>query len=79
MGRIDLKKIYFSSTELPSCVRLQSPANGTLHGNDNSHGAEANFTCFTGFDLFGASTLTCNKGVWSSQVPTCKGKLSYFP
>ncbi|CAH3037430.1 unnamed protein product, partial [Pocillopora meandrina] len=58
--------------KLPSCVRLQSPANGTLHGNDNSHGAEANFTCFTGFDLFGASALTCNKGVWSSQVPTCK-------
>ena len=71
--------IYVSSTELPSCVRLQSPANGTLHGNDNSHGAEANFTCFTGFDLFGASALTCNKGVWSSRVPTCKGKRSYFP
>ncbi|CAH3037424.1 unnamed protein product, partial [Pocillopora meandrina] len=58
--------------KLPSCVRLQSPANGTLHGSDNSHSAEAKFTCFTGFDLFGAPTLTCNKGVWSSRVPTCK-------
>lgn len=64
--------------KLPSCVRLQSPSNGTLHGNDNSHSAEAKFTCFTGFDLFGASTLTCNKGVWSSRVPTCKAVSSYF-
>ncbi|XP_066022215.1 CUB and sushi domain-containing protein 1-like isoform X1 [Pocillopora verrucosa] len=58
--------------KLPSCVRLQSPANGIVHGNDNSHSAEAKFTCFTGFDLFGASTLICNRGVWSFRVPTCK-------
>ena len=70
--------IIFSSTELRSCSRLQSPANGTLHGSDTSHGAKANFACFTGFDLFGSTTLTCNNGVWSSSAPTCKGKLHSF-
>ncbi|XP_078348233.1 sushi, von Willebrand factor type A, EGF and pentraxin domain-containing protein 1-like [Oculina patagonica] len=54
------------------CVRLRAPANGTLHGIDNTHGANASFSCLTGFDLFGSSTLTCSNGAWSARVPFCK-------
>ncbi|XP_020611615.1 P-selectin-like, partial [Orbicella faveolata] len=57
---------------LKSCPRLRAPPNVTLHGSDTTHGAQANFACLTGFDLFGSPTLTCNDGVWSANVPTCK-------
>ena len=66
--------VYNLFIELRSCSRLQAPANGTLHGTDTSHGAKANFSCLTGFDLFGLSTLTCNEGVWSANIPSCKGE-----
>ena len=75
--------IYFLHTflfclELKSCAPLQTPANGTLHGSDTSHGAKASFSCLTGFDLFGSPTLTCSNGVWNAVTPTCKGSIANY-
>ncbi|KAL9989280.1 hypothetical protein ACROYT_G003813 [Oculina patagonica] len=58
--------------KLRPCALLRTPINGTLHGTDTTHGAKANFSCLTGFDLFGSPTLTCNNGAWSASVPSCK-------
>ena len=75
--------IYFLHTfllclELKSCAPLSTPANGTLHGSDTSQGAKASFSCLTGFDLFGSSTLTCSNGVWNAITPTCKGSTANY-
>ena len=75
--------IYFLHTfllclELKSCAPLPTPANGTLHGSDTSHGAKASFSCLTGFDLFGSPTLTCSNGVWNAVTATCKGSIANY-
>ena len=73
LSEISNSKSIFLYTELKSCERLQVPANGTMHGNDTTHGAIVSLSCLTGFDLFGLRTLTCNNGEWSGSVPSCKG------
>ena len=73
----DLNSFNFS-TELKSCEPLQVPANGTMHGNDSTHGAKILFSCLTGFNLFGLRTLTCNNGEWSRSVPSCKGMRQFL-
>ncbi|XP_078661525.1 P-selectin-like [Branchiostoma floridae x Branchiostoma belcheri] len=54
------------------CPMLAAPTNGAGSGS-NSYGEDFTFTCFIGYNLFGASTLTCqDDGTWNLQPPTCE-------
>ncbi|KAI8485711.1 hypothetical protein Bbelb_365450 [Branchiostoma belcheri] len=57
--------------EVVQCLVLTSPTNGAVSGS-NSYGDVLSFTCDTGYNLVGSTTLTCQSdGTWSGSSPTC--------
>ncbi|XP_035662466.1 P-selectin-like [Branchiostoma floridae] len=57
--------------ELGQCPVLTAPTNGVVSGS-NSYGDVVTFTCNTGYNLVGSSTLTCLSSLaWSGNPPTC--------
>ncbi|XP_019633411.1 PREDICTED: uncharacterized protein LOC109476834 [Branchiostoma belcheri] len=57
--------------EVGQCPILTAPANGAVSGSNN-YGDEITFTCYTGYNLVGSSTLTCQLDLtWSRSAPTC--------
>ena len=46
---------------------------GWKWGQDYRHGRSVRFSCFGGYQIIGAASITCNDGTWDSQVPVCKG------
>ncbi|KAI8484967.1 hypothetical protein Bbelb_373740, partial [Branchiostoma belcheri] len=57
--------------EVGQCPILTAPANGAVSGSNN-YGDEITFTCYTGYNLVGSSTLTCQSDLtWSRSAPTC--------
>ncbi|KAI8507036.1 hypothetical protein Bbelb_154750, partial [Branchiostoma belcheri] len=60
----------------PTCTRkvcplLTAPANGAVTGS-NLYEDVSTFTCDTGYNLVGSSTLTCQAdATWSGAAPTC--------
>ena len=47
--------------------------NGTF--NNTTFMSTVTYSCNTGYNLQGSSTLTCNaSGQWSPSVPTCNGE-----
>ncbi|CAH1255409.1 CSMD3 [Branchiostoma lanceolatum] len=55
------------------CSPLTAPANGALTSNGtNYYPDEVTFTCDQGYELIGASSVTCQADqTWSDDVPTC--------
>ena len=44
-----------------------------------SVGDQALFSCNTGYELSGSTSVTCNKGgVWSGNIPTCNSKSRFI-
>ncbi|XP_078583844.1 uncharacterized protein LOC144866356 [Branchiostoma floridae x Branchiostoma japonicum] len=64
------------SHNVPSCAAVEcplltAPDNGDMTGN-NFYTSEVGFTCDSGFELVGSSTLTCQAdATWSGRVPSC--------
>ncbi|XP_019620833.1 PREDICTED: uncharacterized protein LOC109467329 [Branchiostoma belcheri] len=57
-----------------TCPLLTAPANGAVIGT-NFYQDVATFTCDTGYDLVGSSTITCQAdATWSGAAPTCTRK-----
>ncbi|KAI8482553.1 hypothetical protein Bbelb_397010, partial [Branchiostoma belcheri] len=57
--------------EVGQCPTLTSPVNGAVSGS-NGYGGTLTFTCNTGYNLVGSSTLTCQSDLtWSGSSPTC--------
>ncbi|XP_066302889.1 sushi, von Willebrand factor type A, EGF and pentraxin domain-containing protein 1-like [Branchiostoma lanceolatum] len=60
----------------PFCVKIQcpplnAPANGMKFGG-NEYQETVSFTCSTGYEIVGTSTLTCQADqTWSDTVPAC--------
>eukprot|EP00058_Branchiostoma_floridae_P011494 XP_002596982.1 hypothetical protein BRAFLDRAFT_76481 [Branchiostoma floridae] len=55
------------------CPFLSHPINGFVSGS-NFYGDMSNFTCDPGYNLIGASSLTClSDGTWSGRPPICVG------
>ncbi|KAI8480409.1 hypothetical protein Bbelb_418670 [Branchiostoma belcheri] len=53
------------------CPTLTTPVNGAVSGS-NVYGDTLTFTCYTGYNLVGSSTLTCQSDLtWSGSPPTC--------
>ena len=61
------------------CGNLTHPANGQVdHTAGTTFGQTATFSCNTGYNLVGDSTLTCQAtGNWSGSAPTCAGIQAY--
>ncbi|CAH1797704.1 unnamed protein product [Owenia fusiformis] len=60
------------------CGSLDTPTNGTLNITGTVYNSVADFTCDTGFTLFGSPTRIClSLGVWSGRQPECF--LNYCP
>ncbi|XP_035673047.1 E-selectin-like [Branchiostoma floridae] len=55
------------------CSSLTAPTNGALNSTGaNSYQDVVTFTCNTGYQLNGVSSVTCQAdGTWSGPVPTC--------
>ncbi|XP_078664132.1 P-selectin-like [Branchiostoma floridae x Branchiostoma belcheri] len=73
------------SGAVPTCTRkecplLAAPTNGAVTGS-NFYQDVATFTCDSGYDLVGSSSLTCQAdATWSGTAPTCTRtiKIHYF-
>ena len=59
------------------CGSLTDPANGQVtHVTGTDLGQTAHYSCNTGYNLVGNSTLVCQAtGNWSGSAPTCEGML----
>ncbi|XP_035671023.1 transmembrane protease serine 12-like [Branchiostoma floridae] len=47
------------------------PSHGTMAGSDVSIGATYTFSCHHGYQLQGASSITCTEEGWSAEYPIC--------
>ncbi|XP_019620079.1 PREDICTED: trypsin-1-like [Branchiostoma belcheri] len=47
------------------------PSHGTMAGSDVSIGATYTFSCHPGYQLQGASSITCTEEGWSAEYPIC--------
>ena len=54
------------------CSKIKSVSNGIIIGLDRKVGSIVNFTCHSGYTLYGPATINCtNKGVWTGTTPSC--------
>ncbi|CAG5134438.1 unnamed protein product, partial [Candidula unifasciata] len=57
----------------PTCPTLQNISNGFVKISGSRVGADANYSCSTGFYVEGENRLVCLKNQsWSSEPPACK-------
>ena len=63
---------------IPSCKascpllpRLLDGSSAYRNGRSRTHGTVVQFRCAYGHELVGSSSLTCNDGSWSNQMPRC--------
>ena len=64
------------STEIV-CGSLSSPDNGNVIVSGTGLGAEATYTCDTGYDMEGQNMRTCMNSAdpqWSGSAPVCNSK-----
>ena len=68
--------IFLSMTAV-DCGPLTDPTNGSVnHTAGTTFAQTATYSCETGYNLVGDSTLTCQAiGNWSGNAPTCQGML----
>ena len=61
------------------CPVIQAPSNGSitrtvgLSSGESSYSATAAFSCSVGYQVEGATNITCTRGGWSAAVPQCLG------
>ena len=62
---------------LPNCTLVNCgdpgiPADGTRSGDNFYYNSTVTYSCNTGYNLTGTTTLTClSNGTWSASMPTC--------
>lgn len=52
---------------------MDSIKNGIITHATLKEGGEVEITCRTNFTLVGSAKITCIKGKWSDNLPSCKG------
>ena len=50
------------------------PSKGKRLDNNFQEGRTVTFKCNINHDLVGNDTIQCEDGIWSGEVPKCKGK-----
>ena len=58
---------------IASCPVVDSIKNGIITHATLKEGGEVEIACLTNFTLVGSAKLTCIKGKWSDNLPSCKG------
>ena len=62
---------------LPNCILVNCgdpgiPADGTRNGDNFYYNSTVTYSCNTGYNLTGTTTLTClSSSTWSASIPTC--------
>ncbi|XP_060580368.1 sushi, von Willebrand factor type A, EGF and pentraxin domain-containing protein 1-like [Ruditapes philippinarum] len=60
------------SCKIRDCGTLTAPAGGNVTLSGTKYGNVATFTCNTGYNVVGLSTLVCRAdGFWSAEPPAC--------
>ena len=57
-----------------ACSDPRPFAYGNVIGTSYTPGSVVKFTCQSGFQLVGSSSLRCSKGQWFGTFPRCVGK-----
>ena len=68
---IDIFSYHYIITA--SCTVVDSIKNGIITHATLKEGGEVEIACRTNFTLVGSAKLTCIKGKWSNNLPSCKG------
>ena len=54
------------------CGFLTAPPNGSTLLSNTTFGSIASYSCDTGYNLIGSSTVVCQAdGEWSGEIPVC--------
>lgn len=74
---------YVPENPRESCFDPGAIKNGTRVGNDLKLGSTVTYYCDSGYEVDGASTLTCvmggdGKPIWNFPRPTCIGNIPSF-
>ena len=57
------------------CKDPGNPRKGKRLDKDFHDGSTVSFKCNADHDLIGNKTIRCEGGVWSGEVPICKGNI----
>ena len=60
------------------CATPHQPNNGWIQRRVYRHGQTIRYNCNNGYTLEGLATRKCINGLWSSNIPLCKGEISLF-
>ena len=66
-------KIVLLILIIASCPVIASIKNSIITHATLKEGGEVEIACLTNFTLVGSAKLTCIKGKWSDNLPSCKG------
>ena len=69
-----MKPLFENITHTAPCTDPGLPSNGKRDGSDLGHDKTVTFQCNDNYTLMGNERMSCNDGVWSAELPQCKGK-----
>ena len=72
-----IKLVFENITHAAPCADPGSPSNGKRDGSDFGHDKTVTFQCNNNYSFVGDETISCNDGVWSANLPQCKGNSSF--
>ncbi|MBK8591031.1 MAG: hypothetical protein IPN77_18230 [Sandaracinaceae bacterium] len=59
--------------DIVTCPTLSNPTNGAVDDGTNQYNATAAYSCDTGYEVTGGTTVRCSaSGTWSGTPPTCE-------
>ena len=68
-----MKPLFENITHTAPCTDPGLPSNGKREGSDFGHDKTVTFQCNDNYTLVGNERMSCNDGVWSAELPQCKG------
>ena len=68
-----MKLLFENITHTAPCTDPGLPSNGKRDGSDFGHERTVTFQCNDKYSLVGDASMSCNDGVWSAELPQCKG------
>ena len=69
-----MKPLFENITHTAPCADPGLPSNGKRDSSDFGHERTVIFQCNDNYTLVGNERMSCNDGVWSTELPQCKGK-----
>ena len=69
-----MKPFFDIITHTAPCADPSLPSNGKRDSSNFGHDKTVIFQCNDNYTLVGNERMSCNDGVWSAELPQCKGK-----